>query len=204
MNSNRATLGLALVAAMALATAGCAKPPTTEIEGAEAVLSGAKAADASSYAQQELTAAEEAMATLQTELEAQNEKLAVFRSYGKTKELVEAAATAAKKAEEAAVEGKRKAFEEAVNARDAARAAADRVQELLAQLGKCPRKPKGFSKDLELLRGAADGLQSLVAEIDQTMNEEKFLAAIKQAESVQISLDELIVDLDGARTKIGC
>jgi len=204
MNSRRSTLGLALVVVLAIVAAACAKPPTVELDAAKAALAAARSAEAATYAESALNTADTAMAAVETELKAQEAKFALFRSYKKTKELITAATAAAKQAEEAAVAGKRKAYEEATAARDAAQASLTSVQGMLTQLEACKRKPKGFSKDMELLRGAADGLAASFPEIDEAVNGERYFQAKTQAETVKTQLDQLLADLEQAKTKIGC
>jgi hypothetical protein len=197
-------LGVALVAVVAVMSAGCAKPPTADLEAAEAALAAARAAGATVYAQDELSAAEEAMAAVEAEMAAQEGKMGMFRSYAEAEELIKAATSAAQEAEDAAVVGKKLARDQAIAARDAAQASAARVQELLAALEACRRKPKGFKSDMEMLRGAADGLQVTLGEVDTAIADETYLEAKTKAESAQSQLDELAADLEQAKAKIRC
>ena len=70
---------LIAIAVVALAV-GCAKPPQAEIDAAKAALESARA-EASEYAPEAFSAAEDAMANLETELKTQEEKFALMRRY---------------------------------------------------------------------------------------------------------------------------
>src|SRR5262247_4022333 len=93
----RATWFLLVVGLLAMVV-GCSKPPQAEIDGATAALSAAKSAEAGEYAAESLSKAEDAMNAVNAELKVQEEKMALFRSYEKTTELVSQATQEANKA----------------------------------------------------------------------------------------------------------
>ena len=76
-----------LLSLLILVMAGCAKPPQMDIDAAKASIDAAVAAEAKDYAGSSLTAANDSWAALQTELQAQESKFALFRSYKKAKEM---------------------------------------------------------------------------------------------------------------------
>ena len=110
MRNKKLVLGFAALMVVALTT-GCAKPPQQEIDAAKAAVSASEAWDK----------AQQAMNAVNAEVEAQNQKFALFRSYTKAKELVAAATQAANEAKDAAIAGKEKAKNEAQAAIDAAK-----------------------------------------------------------------------------------
>ena len=75
-----AAIPVILIAAIAL-LAGCSKEPTLAIQDAEASLGKLQAAGAAEYAPQALSDAQNAMAQLKAEVEAQKAKFALFRSF---------------------------------------------------------------------------------------------------------------------------
>src|SRR5262245_59672517 len=81
---------------------GCAKPPQADVDAAKAAVQQARSMEAADYAPDALRAAEDAQAQLDTELKAQEEKFALFRSYKKATELAATAKAAGEKAQTAA------------------------------------------------------------------------------------------------------
>jgi TonB family protein len=120
----------AIALGLAITVAGCASPPSSDVDAAKAALDKATTDRADQYAAESLKAAQDAKAALDAELKAQEGKL--IKSYDKTKELAVAAKAAADKAAADAVAGKEKADavaakqKEAAAAREKARLAAVR------------------------------------------------------------------------------
>ena len=119
---------LAIAMGLAVTTAGCAAPPTADIDAAKAAVATATTARASEYAADSLKAAQDAQAAVDAELKAQESNL--IKSYDKTRELATAAKAAGDKAAADAVAGK--AAADAVVARAKADAAAARARTLKA------------------------------------------------------------------------
>lgn len=123
-----------MVLALAIAVAGCASPPTADLDAANAALDKADAAHAGQYAAESLQAAKDARAALDVELKAQEGKW--LKSYGKTRELAVAAKAAGDKAAADAVVGKENA--DAAAAKQRADVAAARAKAKLV-----PVRPGG-------------------------------------------------------------
>ncbi len=191
------TLPLVLVA-------GCAKPPQVELDKAKAALNTAAEAEAATYAPQDWQAAQDAINAVNAEMEVQANKFALFRSYKKTKELIAAAETAATQAEQAGRAGKEQARQESQAALDLVRTALTDAQNMLAELDKCKRKPKGFKQDMELLQGNLDGLNASLPEVESAMTSEEFLTAKSLAEQLKQRVDTFAADIAAAKTKINC
>lgn len=118
----------AIAVVLALTAAGCASPPSADVDAAKAAVDKAVTAGADQYAPDSLKAARDASAALDTELAAQQGKW--FKSYGKAKELAAAAQAAGDKAAADAVAGK--AAADAAAAKAAADAAAARAKARVA------------------------------------------------------------------------
>ncbi len=203
MNKMMRTRWLALAGLMVLAV-GCAQPPQQEMDAAKAALAEAESAEADKYASAEWSTAQQAMNAAQAEVEAQNAKFALFRSYGTAKELIADATAKANQARDAGAAGKEKARNEAQAAADAARAAVENAQTLLASLEQCRRKPKGFAADLEALKGSVSALAEQVGGIDAAFSSEDFLGAKASADALRGQAETLATDIGNAKTKIGC
>lgn len=112
---------------LAITLAGCAAPPTADVDAAKAAVDKAATDRADQYAAESLKSAQDARAALDTELKAQEAKW--FKSYDRTRELAAAARVAGDKAAADAVAGKEKAAAVAAKAKAdaAARAKAARA-----------------------------------------------------------------------------
>lgn len=91
----------------AIAVAGCASPPSADMEAAHAAVDRAATERAGQYAPESLKAAQDARAALDAEVKAQDGMW--FKSYDRTRELAVAAKAAGDKAAADAVAGKAKA-----------------------------------------------------------------------------------------------
>ena len=112
MRRNQKIVGVVLLVAAVLVV-GCAKPPQQEIDAAKAALAAAEQAEAPKYAAEAWDKAQQGMNAVNAELEAQNAKFALFRSYTKAKQLIADATNAAAAAKDAGIAGKAKAKNEA-------------------------------------------------------------------------------------------
>jgi hypothetical protein len=192
-----------LVLCVALVATGCAKPPQAEFDSAAAAVSSASA-EAQKYAADAYTKSQDALNAVKAEMEAQNAKFALFRSYTKTKELIAAANAAAAEATTAAAAGKETARNESAAAVQAAKDAVTTAQTSMTALDACPRKPKGYAKDMEMLKASWDSLNSQVAALDANMAAEDYLGAKSAADALKGQADTLNTDLMAAKEKIKC
>lgn len=135
----------ALALGLAVALAGCATPPTADIDAAKAAVEKAAAAQAGQYAPEALKAAQDALAALDAEVQAQQARW--FGSYEKATTLAAEAKAAAGKAEAEAVAGKEKAEAAAAAERAAAEAREQAVKEAVRVGGKL--KPPAKVKDVK-------------------------------------------------------
>ncbi len=194
---------LSMVFSVALLSA-CAKPPQAEIDQAQAGMTAAATAEASTYAAEAWDVAQQSMNAATAEIEAQKAKFGLTRSFKQAKALLATAQQDAAAAEQAAVVGKelaRTEVEQAVVAIEAGFAQAD---QLLQTLSNCKRRPKGFSGDLELLRGNVDGLRGQLAEVQTAAAEEQYIEAKTLAQELLGLVEAVVADLENARVKIGC
>lgn len=195
---------LALTAVLVLTLSACAKPPQMELDAAKADLTAAEQAEAAKYASAELDAAKQALDAANAEIEAQKAKFALTRSYEQAKQMLADATAKSKAAAAAAVAGKEAAKAAAQAGLDAVNAALASTETLMAELEACPRKPKGFSTDMEALKANYDGLKAGVDPISSQIGSEDFLGAKSAADTLKAQIDTLAADLAGAKEKIKC
>ncbi|HRC84231.1 MAG TPA: hypothetical protein PK413_01330 [Thermoanaerobaculia bacterium] len=201
---SKTTLALAVLLSSALLVTGCAKPPQQELDAATAALTEAEGAKADTYASAELGAARDALNAAKQEIETQNNKFALFRSYKNAIAMLTDAAAKAKTAKDTAVANKEKAKGEARAAIDNAKNLITQAQTEMTTLEGCKRKPKGFAADMTVLKGNLDGIVAEVANAENAFTSEDFLGAKSTAESLAGRAQTLVTDLQNAKTKIKC
>jgi len=204
MSKNCRVLVGVLVALAVVSLSACGKAPQAAVDQAQAALAAAGEAEAANYAPQAWEAAQGAVNAAMAEVEAQNAKFALTRSYKRASELLTAAQQAAVEAKDAAVSGKeqmRVAVEGAVATIEENLSAADG---LLKTLATCRKRPKGFAGDLEIMRGNVDGLRSQLGEVQAEAAEGNFFQADSMAKSLLEGLDAVVTDLKNAKAKLGC
>jgi hypothetical protein len=175
-------VALPLVLVLGLVTVvGCAKPPEADISSAKSSIEAARAADAADYASDSLKAAEDAQGQLDTELKAQEQKFAMFRSYKKASELAADAKMKGDKAAEDAKAAKQKAKDDASALMTEAKTA---VEEAKGMLDKAP-KGKGTQADLEQMKTDLSTAEASLTEADTAFNAERYLEAKSKADAAK-------------------
>ena len=181
----------AIALGLAIAVAGCASPPTADVDAAKAALDKAAADGAEQYAANSLKAAQDAKAALDAELKAQEAKM--VKSYDKTKELATAAKAAADKAAAEAVAGKEKAEALAAKAKANAEARAKMRLAAVRPGGRLmpPKKVKDVPPVYPALARSA-GVSGAVT-IEATIGPDGKVADAKVVQSIPL-LDQAALD----------
>jgi hypothetical protein len=176
---------------------GCAKPPQEDIDAAKASVQGAKDAQADRYAAADLQAAEDLMNQANAEVETQNGKFALFRSYDKAKELTNQAKAAGEKAKTAAIAGKEAAKKDAEEQLAAAQASVAAAKEIL------PKAPKGKDTRAEIEALTADlaSAESSLTDIQSQISREEYLDASAKAKAVKEKADSVTSQVQAAIDK---
>jgi len=170
-----------LGASLAVWTAGCAQPPTAEVDAAKAKVQ-AIAAEAAAFAPDAYKAAQDAVAQLDAETRAQAEKFALTRSYARVSELAAAAGTAADRAQQAANTEKERLRTEAGRvATDAKRALADAT----ALLEKAPRT------EVEALKANVAAAETSLGEVDSLLSAGQLKEAYQKAETARQAVSQI-------------
>jgi len=178
----RTRLFIALSLVMMLVfVASCAKAPQDQVAAAQASLKSAQDAEAGTYAKDAMANAEQQMAALDEEMKAQQGKFALFRSYGKTKELAAAAQAAADSAKGAAQEGKARARDEATAAINDAKALADSTNTMLAHAP----VGKGSMTDIQAMKQDMSTVMMNISEADSAFAAEQYNEAKAKADAAK-------------------
>lgn len=183
---------------------GCAKLPEQELSDGRQALESADSVAAETWADEEWQEAQDAMAAVEEEVASQEGQLGLKRSYDHTLELLAVAKEKAEKAEQAAVSNKEAAHRQATESLGATRNALTTAEGLLQALPACPKKPKGFDADLEMMRGRLQALGAEIDTIEQLVTAESFAQAASEAEALTGQIEALSKDMLNAMEKIGC
>jgi len=173
-------LTLAAVVCALLAFAGCGKAPEQEMQMANTAVESAKTAEAEQYVPDIY---QMAMDTLNAAMAARQEtdsKFALFRNYGKSKEMFLRAEALAKEATDAAQAEKERVKTEVLNLLTQARETLDSAN---AALSKAPRG-KGSKADIELIRNDFDAANLTYQEASSDYEAGKYAAAKTKLDAV--------------------
>jgi len=177
--------------------ASCASVPQQDVDAAKAAVQAAKDAQADKYAAAALQSADDLTNQINTEIETQNAKFALFRNYDKVKELVNQAKAAGEKAKADAIAGKEAAKKDAEASLAAAQQAVAAAKEIL------PKAPKGKDTKAEIEAMTADvaGMETAVTDVQSQISKEQFLEAAAKAKSIKEKADGVTAQVQAAIDK---
>ena len=184
-----------LMAILVLVVAGCAKPPTVEMEAATAAMAEATKAEAEVYAPEAMQSARNAQQAYEEEVKLQEGKFALFRKYDKAKTMVAEAITAAQTAATQAVENKNRIRQEVTTMIGDTRTALTEAQGMLE---KAP-KGKGSTLDLQVMGSDLTAAGTAIDEAQALLDQDKLMdarakvqAASSTIASVKSSIEQAI------------
>ena len=190
-------VALVLAAVGLLLVVGCSKPPEMEMQNTDTAMQTARSAEAEQYAPQAYRVAMDTLNAAQAAKQEQDSKFALFRSYGKSKQMfISAQGLADKAAAEARAEKERMRAEVAdlitrvQAAVDAATAALD-----AAPVG------KGNKADIELIRNDLASINQGFADAKNDFTAEKFIQAKSKLEAVMNRATGIISEIEAAIAK---
>lgn len=180
-----------------LAFVSCAKPPEQEIQKANSAIEAARTTEAEEYAPD---AFQVAMDTLNAANAAKTEadgKFALFRSYGKAKELFVRAEGLANEAATAAQTEKERVKEEVTGLLTQAKTVLDSAD---AALKKAP-KGKGSKADIELIKGDLDAANAAYTDAQNDFTAGKYKSAKEKVEAATQKAQAVISEIEQAKAK---
>jgi len=187
--------GLMMLALVAFV--GCAKAPQEVIDAAKAAVDAAKAVEADRYAADLYNAAKDTLDQALAEVENQNGKFALTRSYGIAQKLLEGAIAAANSAKEAAVANKAKVQTEAQQLLLDAQAAINASKVLLK---KAPRG-KETKAAIEAMNSDMAAIETTLAEANAAMSSGDFLTARDKAQACVTNANSIAEEVKTAMQK---
>jgi hypothetical protein len=165
--------------ALGLVLAGCAQVPSADVDAAKHALDEARQAQASDYAPQSWTAAQDAQSKLDAELDAQGQRWSALRSYTVASQLAATAKHAAEQSRDEAMAGKEKAKTEASTMMAQARDEAAHAQ---AAVTTAPHG-KGTEADLASLKSDATSIDTTLQEMQQAFDAGDYIGAKTKAQA---------------------
>jgi hypothetical protein len=181
------------IAALGLVLAACSHMPTVDVDAAKHALDEARNAQAAEYAPQAWTAAQDADAKLEAELDAQSQRWSALRSYTVARQLAVDTKTAADRSRDEAVAGKDKAKDEASTLMAQAREESSRAN---AAVGSAPRG-KGTEADLASLKTDATSIDTTLQEMQRAFDAGDYInakvkaqAAIDAAKNIEAEIEQ--------------
>lgn len=188
---------LALLALLLLAFVGCSKAPEAEMQQASAAFDAARTAEAEQYAPESFRVAQDTLNAAQAAKVEQDGKFALFRSYGKSKDMFVRAQALAQKASQDAATEKERVKQEVTGLMTEAKAAIDSAS---AALAKAP-KGKDTKAELELIKTDLDALTPSYADAEADFNNGKYLTAKTKFEGVMQKAKSIVDEIATAAAK---
>ncbi|MBX3333669.1 MAG: DUF4398 domain-containing protein [Nitrospira sp.] len=191
-------VSLVAIALMITVTAGCADPPTEQIQEAEKALKDARESGASTYSPDEYAKLEGTLDAIRKEVSEQDGKFALFRDYGKAQQLSVSAKTDSERIKVATAQKKEEGRAAAMQAQQVAEEAVRAAQELAA------KAPVGKDRAaVEAIKNDIEGLKSLLRQVQESIDKEDYPAAQTQAKAINEMSQGVQSELQQALAKVG-
>lgn len=178
---------LAIAAVFLLLIAGCGKAPETEMRDAESAMMQAQTGQAEEYAPEAYQMAMDTLAAARAAAKEQDSKFALFRSYGKSKELFISSKRLADMAAQDALAAREQMKQEVATMQNETQAVIDMAAKAIesAPKGKGTKADIAmFKSDLESARAAFDQAKADINNSDYISAKAKFTAVKTQAQGV--------------------
>lgn len=189
----------AIIAVFALLAilAGCSKAPEAEMAAAQASLTAAQSAEAETYAPDALRMAQDTLNAANAAKTEQDNKFALFRSYGASKDMYVRADALLKQAAQTSATEKEKVRVQVEALLAEAQAVLDSTN---AALAKAP-VGKGNKADIELIKTDVAGVGTQFADAQADYNSGKYMVAKGKVEAVIAKARSLMGEISMAAQK---
>lgn len=200
-SSRRYTLAVwsGVLLLLVLGLASCAKPPEADMAAAKAAIDDARTKEASDYAPAELKAAEDSLASAQSEIDRQQAKFALFRSYKIAKAKALATAQVAKVAGDKAVANKDQM-------RKDSEALMAQIEQGITALGErfktkevmklMRAKDKDERAKMEAIKSEADAIPAVLANAKSAYDGQKYKMSLSMSKDAAGKLQSVNSQLD--------
>ncbi len=178
--------------------AGCAQPPTDQINAAEQAVKEAQQSGAATYVANDYAKIEGLLGALKKEVADQDAKFALLRDYGKAEQL---AASAKAEAERVKTEAVKKMEEAKDGALQAHRVAQEAVKSTLELVAKAPTGKDRAA--LESIKTDAEALKASLNDVQMMIDKADYLAAQTKAKAIHEKSQAVSHEIEAALAKIG-
>jgi hypothetical protein len=178
--------------------AGCAQPPTDQINAAEQAVKEAQQSGAATYVADDYAKIEGMLGALKKEVADQDGKFVLLRDYGKAEQL---AKTAKAEGERVKVEAVKKMEEAKTAAMQAHQAAQDAVKSTLDLVAKAPAGKDRAA--LESIKTDADTLKASLNDVQAMIDKSDYLGAQTKAKAIYDKSQAVSHEIETALAKIG-
>jgi hypothetical protein len=193
-NVVKAFLGVAVAAVM---FTSCAKAPEVEMNNAKAAVEAVKAIEAERYVPAEFSALKDSLNAAILEVENQNAKFALFRSYKKATATLANVMTMSEQVKANTETRKEEVKAEAQQALAEVTTLVNEVKELIT---KAPKGKEG-KEALEAIQGDVVLVESSLAEVSTLINNGDFLTALDKVKAAGEKANGLKTELEAAIAK---
>ena len=197
--SRSALLLMSAAVILAIGVSSCAKPPQMEKDQATASIDKAKQMEAPEYAPNDLKAAQDSLAAADAEVNTQQGKFALFRSYKKAKALYLSAQQLGQTAADNAVKNKAQAKADAEAAVDAAKKSIADARTLLASKDVMAlKRGKETREQLKQIETEINSIDSSLSQVTALQQQEKYKQALAMAKSANDNAQAKISEVNQA------
>ncbi|MBI3812861.1 MAG: hypothetical protein HY279_00110 [Nitrospinae bacterium] len=178
--------------------AGCAKPPTEDIDAAKSSVEAAKLAGAEKYLMDNAKKVNGELSAAMDEVKVQDGKFPLFRKYDKAKEMLASVKGNAERLKADTAVKKEEVKKNAVAAMDEAKGA---VGSAKAMLEKAPQG-KETKADIEAMTGDIKGLEDSLPDVQKAIDGENYDDAAGKSKSIKEKADAVSSQVQQAIEKI--
>jgi hypothetical protein len=176
---------------------GCSKPPEVEMSAADTAMQAAKTAESETYAPQAYRMALDTLNAAKAAKQEQDSKFALFRKYGKSKEMFVSAKALMEKAGVDAKAEKERMRAELQSMLADVKMVLDSAQ---VALDKAP-VGKGNKADIELIKNDLAGVNAAYTAAEAEFQAEKFMTCKAKLETVRTRAQAIITEIEAAKAK---
>ncbi len=178
--------------------AGCAKPPTEQIEAADKAVRDAQQSGAATYSAQDFAKLEASLAAMKKEVADQDAKFALLRDYGKVEQLASSAKAEGERVKGDTEKRKEEAKAGALQARQVAQEAVKVAEDLVASA------PVGKDRAaLEAIKNDVEALKASLNQVQMAIDKEDYPAAQTQAKAINDKSQAVSAEIQTALAKVG-
>ena len=180
-----------------LIAGGCAKPPSEKLEAAEQAVKQAHESGANLYTPEEYAKLEGTLAAMKQEAADQEDKLPLFKDYGKAEQLAASTATDAARITTEAGHKKEEARNAALQAQKIAQEAVSSTLQLVANA------PVGKDRAaIEEIRSDAEALKASLTQVQKSLDQEDYPAVQTQAKAIDEKSHAVSMEIESALAKV--